>query len=545
MILWLGGTFQAGFRVVIEPVGGSDAVVRSSVRDPYTSDIPLFPEGPPEPGPFGAFYTTLKYWKQWDEPQRVGDYADVVVQFDQSPDRLIFWRGTSYVPHWVNEENRWYGNQFCERRGEDSGLDGLCEPMQDHDSRFSNVRILQSSPARAIIHWRYSPVTLDGDIPFTDETGWGDCVDEYHMVYPDETCVRDTTLYTSVPNKFNEWHEAIPLVNPGMIPEDCLEMQALSMANTKGEALYFNFENGFPPNSAFKDGYNIILIGMKGRSKPFAVSESYGQWFDPISRPDDTRFNHYDDWPAWPEKYRKNDWERKPENQNYRDFCEFLPSHSSLMHLDWDNYEDNYDGPVIWMRMILLNGMTDNNDVKSLIPLTQFWENAPVIKVSGYGYDGGYFDKSQKAYLIRRRVRTAGFEHLVNRDDDKFPNRDAEKVDIQVLASEDSPLINPCFVINGWPKGGLKAKLTINGKKLAEGKDFRQGIEDYWDRSQWDSKHSLVIWVRYSSTEPVRFTIEQVKQSGKSFGRLRIIETARLQRRFILYLLEKFKKNLM
>jgi hypothetical protein len=181
------------------------------------------------------------------------------------------------------------------------------------------------------------------------------------------------------------------------------------------------------------------------------------------------------------------------------------------MHLDWDNYEDNYDGPIIWLRKVLLHGMTRTNEVKSLIPLTKYWENAPAIKVAGYGYSGGYFEKSQKAYHIQRRVRTIGFEDRVNTDDDRNPNKDAEKVDIQVYASEDSPVLNPCFVINGWPEGGIKARLYVNGKEMAEGKDFKQGIETNWDQTQWDSKHSLVVWARSSSTETINFTIEQVK----------------------------------
>jgi len=505
LVLWFNKELAAGSKVAIEPVGGSAPVVRAPVPDPYQSEIADFPKGSADPGPFGAYYTTLKYWDEWDRPRRVGDYADVVVQFDRSPDRFIFWRGTTNVPHWVNEENHWYENEFCERRGDDSGLDGLCEPMQDHDSRFSNVRIIHTSPARAVVHWRYSPVTLSGDIPFVDETGWGDCVDDYYYVYPDETCVRYTTLYTSAPNVFHEWHEAIPVLNPGSYPEDVLDMQALSMANLQGDAKVFDFTNGFPPDSELKDGYPIILIGLKGKARPFAICESAGQWLDPISRPGDSRFNQYDDWPAWPKKYRRGDYDEDPQT-GYKNYSEFLPSHSSLMHLNWDNYESRYDGPFIFLRRVLLNGMTHTNDVKQLVPLARYWENPPPMKVAGYGFSGGCFDKAEKAYKINRRISWA--RELINHDDDRKPNKDADKLQLQVLASDQSPIINPCFIINNWP-AHKKARLYVNGEEIAAGKDFRQGIETNWDR--WEPKSSLVLWTRCSFQEEVTFTIEMAK----------------------------------
>ena len=282
-------------------------------------------------------------------------------------------------------------------------------------------------------------------------------------------------------------------------------MKTLAMANAQGRSRLYDFTNGFPPNDAFEDGLNIVLVRVKGKSKPFAICESAGQWFDPISRPDETRFNHYDDWPAWPEKYRRSDWDRHPE-RNYREFWRFLPSHSSLMHLDWDNYESDLDGPIIFLRKILLNGMTQTDDVTSLIPLTQFWENAPLMKVSGYGFSGAVFEKSQKAYILNRRI--SWIEELVNRDDDKMINKDADKVDLDVFASKDSPVLNPCIIIHNWPKG-IKAKLFIDGKEIPDGKDFRQGIETNW--GEWEPTSALVLWVRCHYEETVTFTIEMVK----------------------------------
>jgi hypothetical protein len=502
LTLWFGERLKSGSKVTITPVGGSEPVVRAPVPDPYEYEIPVFPEGSSDPGPFGAYYITYKYFELWDKPYRVGDYADVVVQFDQSTDRYVFWRGTSYVPHWINDKNFWYENEFCERRGEDSGLKGLCEPMNEHENRYTQVKIIESNDARTVIHWRYVPTTLKYEHPFTDETGWGDYVDEYYYIYPDETSVRDAKLMTSTPNVFHEFQEVIPLVNPGMIPEDILDMKALSLANTSGKVREYDFTDGFPTNDQFEDGLNIVLVGMKGERRPFAISESYGQWHDPISRPNDTRFNHYDDWPGWPEKYRREDWDRDP-NNNYRNFWKILPSHSSLMHLDWDNYESDLDGPVIFLRKILLNGMTESKDVTTLIPLTKYWENAPIVDVSGYGFSDAVFDKSQKAYRIERRI--SWIDSLVNRDDDKMVNEKADSLELKVFASSESPLINPCFIIKNWPEG-VKAKVSINGKILPPGKDFRQGFEKTYEN--WEVKNSLVVWLDYESEKHDSILIE-------------------------------------
>jgi hypothetical protein len=356
-----------------------------------------------------------------------------------------------------------------------------------------------------VVHWRYAPTNLQHEFFGVDETGWGDWVDDYYTIYPDETAIRDTTLYTSKPNVFNEWHEAIPLVNPGMVPEDVLEPRTLAMANAEGRSRIYDFTKSFPPNESFEDGLNILLVRVKGKSKPFAVAESAGQWFDPISRPGHTHFNHYDDWPAWPEKYRRQKWERHPDH-NYREFWRFLPSHSSLMHLDWDNYESDLDGPVVFLRKILLNGMTSVDDVTALVPLTRFWENAPAMKVSGYGFSDAVFEKSQKAYIINRRI--SWIDEMVNRDDDRMINKDADEVVLEVRASEESPLLNPCIIIKNWPEGA-NAKLLIQGIEIPEGDRFRQGIESNWERSE--KKNSLVVWVRCNFEEAVTLTIEMSK----------------------------------
>jgi len=123
-------------------------------------------------GPFGPFYTRLKFYPQWDATWRVSDLADVVVRFDSLPIRFVFWRGTSYVPHWVTENGIWYNNEFNETW---TGVKGCGEPMSDKQCRYSHVRVIESTDARAVVHWRYALAdvfyTIARTDPATDAAG--------------------------------------------------------------------------------------------------------------------------------------------------------------------------------------------------------------------------------------------------------------------------------------------------------------------------------------------------------------------------------------
>jgi hypothetical protein len=481
LVLWLDLESRSRVDVLVEPVGGSEPIARAPVPDPYRYEIPVLPEGSADPGPFGAYYTHLKYFEEWDEPWRVGPHADVVVQFEDHPHRFVFWRGADYVPHWANDANHWYENEFVERRAGDAGLEGCCaEPMQDHEARYSNARIIASHDARAVVHWRYAPSDRNYDVAYVDETGWGDRVDEYYYVYPDAVAVREATLYTSAPHKFNEWHEAIPLVNPGKIPEDVLEMEAIALTNTREETRVYSWQDGFP--KTLDDDRNIMLIGLRGSTRPFVVVESRGVWVDEISLPDESRFNHYDDWPGWPASMRRRDWERNPET-GYREFWKILPSHSSLMHFMWDDYAQDLEGPVKWKTKIMLNGLTPETDAGALIPLARSWETPPVLRLRGSGYAGGGYDKAQRAYRVEKI------------------SADPRALEATLEASPEAPLVNVCLVIEGWP-GGTTARLRMDGQPVPSGEAFRQGIE----RTP-DGGTALVVWIETQSTSPVTLAI--------------------------------------
>ena len=106
--------------------------VRANFQQVRISSPDLQPKRLPRlehnPGKFGAFYTTLKYYPAWDNLWPVGDQADIVVTFDKSPVKLIFWRGTRYSPAWVTENELWMADQSVEAWNDE---EGCFEHMQD------------------------------------------------------------------------------------------------------------------------------------------------------------------------------------------------------------------------------------------------------------------------------------------------------------------------------------------------------------------------------------------------------------------------------
>lgn len=151
---------------------------------------------------FGAHYASLDYDApvvigpglndaperkvDWPGLWRTGPHTDVVVDFEASY-KLIFWRGTGYVPGWA-AGNVLTTNFFAETV-EPGVYRDCCEAMSDRECRYSHVRILHSSPARAWIHWRYP--LCDADYRICRDY-W---VDEVLIVYPDGTVVRNCTLH--------------------------------------------------------------------------------------------------------------------------------------------------------------------------------------------------------------------------------------------------------------------------------------------------------------------------------------------------------------
>ncbi len=424
----------------------------------------VLPTGPPGPGPFGAFYTRLKFYPQWDATWRVSDVADVVVRFDSLPIRFVFWRGTSYVPHWVTENGIWYNNEFNETW---TGVKGCGEPMSDKQCRYSHVRVIESTDARAVVHWRYALSDVFYTIARTDPaTGLGDWTDEIHTIYPDGTAVREINLHSSQPAEPHEWHEGIIVMGPGFSPETALEPAGLTMANAAGETVTYSWKDEAPPRNPGKPAHaSIHLVNTRSRFKPFAIvrpqdNPSFDIYAGEMRR-DVSMYPWWNHWPA----------ATFPSDGRYAMAAD-RTSHSSLTHMSWAAYKT---GPQL-MTKIMLTGLTDA-PVDRLVTLQRSWANpAPVQVHESDSWSAGY-DPAQKAYVIEKKG-------------DK-----ADAATIEIGASAKSPLVNPALVLKNW--GDRPATVTVDGSALPLGPDCRLG------RNRTLEGTDLVVWLHRDASQPV------------------------------------------
>ena len=445
--------------------------------------LPELPAGPKGAGKFGAYYMNLKWDPEWDAPWRIADHPDVVVRFDDGGHRFVFWHGTSFIPCWVTDTGKWYTNEFVERRGHQSpNTWGCCEPMSDKQCRFSHVRIIESNDARVVVHWRYAPVDVQYRQPFVDpDTNWGDWVDEYYTIYPDAVGVRKITVQTNRPDLWCEFHEAILINQPGTMPEENIELGALSVANMKGDSkTYVWTEDGAPSLRDFWElqDANIIKINLKATKRPFALVEPHdepGLLITPYLGHAPT--SHFNFWNHWPVSQVASDGTvaKSPDR----------PSHSSLGHFNllemcsatWKPYEA---GEKLLTR-IMLHGMTEK-PVEDLVPLAKHWLYAPEPKVTAKGYESDGYDPTEKAYKFSRTAQS-----------------DGGALELSIPAKKEAPLINPAFVVRNW--GERAATVSLNGKKLRAKKDYRVGLNHTMEGTD------LVVWIKTEAKKAVKISI--------------------------------------
>ncbi|MBW6533817.1 MAG: LamG domain-containing protein [Mariniphaga sp.] len=447
----------------------------SEIAAEYKSYPPKMPDLKPHrlpdiekhPGRFGAFYTKLKYYDGWDNLWPVEKDPDIVVCFDKLPVKVMFWRGIRYGTSWVSENNNWMSDQSVEA-WDDAGNDaeGCFEHMQDRHCRFSHVRIIENTPARVVVHWRYAPVSAYNHTWRVDpKTGWECWIDEYHYIYPDAVGIRKVSWKKGTLGFPRQFQESLPLLHPGQVESDLLHKDFVHVSDYKGNRRPVSYvENPKPLDWNNLEDYTVQQYNFKSENKPFICFEPGNKMV--LRENNIVRYNEHGGCNHFPVGQARCDG-RTSTTSDRPSHCGSFPISEPVIHETEDR--------EYW------NGLYGINDLQmeEVVNLGRSWAYAPKLKITGNDFSSNGYDMSERCYRI------------VNN------NPNSKKLDIVISCSADSPAINPAFVVNNW--NSETATVLVNGKPA---KDARVGVQHELEGD------NLVVFLFLEKNEPVTVTIE-------------------------------------
>jgi len=412
----------------------------------------------------------------------------VEVFFDLNPTMMRF--SMPCYPCQVTENNIHYSNGWTETY--DPKASSSCEVLWDREARYARMWIESQNPARIVVRVRAALADPDGyiahsDIPSGSPYGKGDWTDEWYYIYPDGTHTRYVRIYTGLaeqsllvtdetfqgeakireipPRVVHEFHEEFIFGQDSHIPEDDIESFPMTLIMMDSRSKHISYKP-YPKDFGAFAAANIVIVNLKSQFKPFIISIPDGLEHEPYT-------------PEGNLPHTFQTWMKKGGKDGYS---------ASLGHLlNWWHYRRTSN----ILEQVYLSGMTDNDDPKEdLIALAKSWLRPPQLIMKGVEpeYKKLIYDPSQRAYILTPENKSTGSL--------EFSLEGYEKED----GHPDTPwIVNPAFVVKNW--GKREAVLTVNGKELKPGKDFRFGYEE--DQAGAD----LILWLKMKSDEAVRFSL--------------------------------------
>jgi hypothetical protein len=421
--------------------------------------------------------------------------GEVIVTFDQLPAKMSF--NLPSFPCLVTENNISYYNGWTETYDETAG-EGSCEPLMDFENVYSRMWIESQNDARIVVRWRAALVSSDGIIAHKEEPqvapyGPGDWVDEWYIIYPDGIHVRKSQIYSyfapqskpfgwdrDPPNYIFEFQEMLFLGNPGHLPEDDIQTEALTLIKLDGSHRTISYDPypvHFEPEeeelyNSFGEfsNANMFVVNTKSEYHPFTIGRTEGVTISPYAPERETRKGIFQSWPQTPDR-----------EEGY--------AGAALGHIVLRTF---YDQTKTTISQIYLSGFTNSRQPQEiLVPLGRSWLQAPALEsFVGINPESQSYNRAQRAYMI-----------------DLSAQNGQKNLQFTIAANSQSPVFNPAFVINNWGKN--EVGLEIDGTNIPRGRHFRYG---YYETMELDDgriwKNVLVVWLNKKSETPVKLILK-------------------------------------
>ena len=451
--------------------GEKDATVLNSysnlIKGKSVLNSEIQPYKLPEIKPFEKFstkYVNLKLVDRWDNMWRVGSYPDIVVGFDKLPGHFVFWRGLSYIPALSNDQGIWLSNEFNETWNRTGGI-GCMEPMSDKLGFYNYVRIIESSPARVIVHWRYPLIDVNQVFAnFNEENQWSDWSDWYYVIYPDGIAAKRMRCWHDWTSP-HEWQESM-IISTGIHPEETVEKATmLQAAKLDGTEKIGDCSVGYPAEGFDMKGYAVHVVDLKGKLNSVLIGDIQK---NSLYTGETTDYSLFPYWNHWPSAQIMSDG-RQAIN------CDRLSHFSSTGSIIVPTTNQS-KGDAPFEEKLMLEGLAEGRAVDH-VSLAKSWMQ-PAKLVHLKGASGGNYLAEERCWSIR--------------------SENENEISFVLEANEKNPVVNPVFTVSDW-KGNDRVKIIINNETP---EDYRLGVVR--DHS---GKRKLVVWCSYGSEKPVIFKI--------------------------------------
>ncbi|MGC9004587.1 MAG: hypothetical protein ACP5KZ_07815 [bacterium] len=429
--------------------------------------------------PFSASYCDLRYdlpvlffkegkfeKKEWKEVWRNGPLSDIVVRFPSGA-RMVFWKGTSYIPIWAFQKCGFSYEWVEVVSPRPPEFVDCVEPLMDRECRYSRASIIQNTPARILVHWRYALCDFNYRI-YEDE--W---VDEYYYLYPDGVGVRAIIGWLA-PGVRHEMNELITVLPPATHPNDILPSNAVDFLDLEGNKQSVSWPQ---PRLNWPTGKpSIIRVKLKEDFHPFMVSPAITEYLAV--------------WDGWKKNgeyvspcYWGNHWPvtRGLNTVGYiPEGWEEGPAHASLISMNHKPFEEMDVSPSIHKTVwaLLIGTVRKEEKDEKLLSLASSWLNPAELKVENSKTKSKGYDPLQRAYVLEC--------------EEKVPS-------IKMRMEPRGKMLHPAFVFRNL--SAEVSELLLNGNKLASNL-YSWGVEDE------GNKRNLVLWLGIEIEKPTNIEIK-------------------------------------
>jgi hypothetical protein len=465
-------------------------------RELWRKTIPvMLVRDPPRRPRFGATYESLRY----DAPISVrepgtgkfssmryedgwkSDVRDVVVWLPNGG-RFVFWRGSSFIPFWAGIHNTAACYEWAEIISQPRGAVDCVEPLMDKELRYGRVEIVESTPARVHVRWRYQSTDFEYKV-------WGDEAVEDYYFYPDGFGTRVVNLKADPKNDY-ELSEFIMITPQGAYPFEVLPDDPIDALYLDGRRHAFRFPNPTAADPALQrhDKTDVPALYRLRFGKNEALSAIY---FNPgeAQLPGVVFAPFFDAGQMVTPSYWGSHWPLARGNSTGRtidDRIQFTPTHNSVMswagkrpvplataeHVTLDTL--GRSRRMTTRRWAWLIGMSDADDAR-LVDWAKSFATPPSVELRGARVDLAGYAPERRAICLEVLSR-----------------------DVQIRIKPSVRCVNPVFEFK--PNPGVIDRLTLAGRPLER------------DRFAWDGR---TLWLNLTIEAPTEIRMEFRKEQER------------------------------